>query len=623
MKRIISLLLVLTLLLSTVCLGDDLWNCPSCGAQGQNTNFCIMCGTKRPDNQSDVWTCPSCGFGGNTMKFCGECGAKRPEQAPDTWGCPYCGYAGNTNRFCESCGTPRQTGTAQVVEQPAARWQGLLENVNYSVYDDMIMFFDDGGCPSDDDFVNEVTRVIEDYMSRFDTEGKVLYVRSEQQQFESKETIKTACLSNGVKPAGSVNFGDYTFTSSLRENLLESKNEGGFPIYLLFDRNDEQTITLVVAGRVRSNPGLNGSVIGELSAGSTVKCYGLVNSKDGSGSWYEIDYYGKKGYIAASTTDAAKDRTTTTQGQSKATAKPTYTPTPRPTNTPTPKPTNTPTPRPTNTPVPNTAVPTNSPTATPTPKPTATATAKPTNAPTPKPTDAPAATPTAPSHVHTFVYTITDASTHSTVCAECGYIAKTATHEYIYVMVDKSYHSAQCKICGFVKDSNIRHSYKSEGSVYYSYSYHISYCVCGASTESSHNYKDGTPEKYDSKQHYSGYCVCGAKGKLTSHTFTGTDVYLDDAYHTKACVCGATKNYDHKFSIVTGEYIDTNYCYKACTCGAKTAVAHKTTAWSIAGDAGSHKLVCDNCGHEVGIEKHTWKTSFDGYSYCTGCGWRQ
>lgn len=491
MKPLISLILVLTLLLSTVCLGDDLWNCPSCGAQGQNTNFCIMCGTKRPDNQSDVWTCPSCGFGGNTMKFCGECGAKRPEQAPDTWGCPYCGYAGNTNRFCESCGTPRQTGTVQVVKQPAARWQGLLENVNYSVYDDMIMFFDDGNCPSDDDFVNEVTRVIEDYMSRFDTEGTVLYVRSEQQQFESKETIKTACLSNGVKPAGSINFGDYAFTSSLRENLLESKNEGSFPIYLLFDRNDEQTITLVVAGRVRSNPGLNASVIGELSAGSTVKCYGLVNSKDGSGSWYEIDYCGQKGYIAASTTDAMKDRTTTTQGQPKATA------------TPTPKPTSTPTLRPTNTPAP-----TNGQTAI--PRPTATA------------------EPTATPHVHNITWN-TDKTYHSAFCSICGYVGDQTKHTSAYQAINSQSHKQYCGTCGFIIKNTADHSYTS--GEYYSSTLCKQYCVCGQCLVTNHPTK---LKKVDSQYHEIVCKICGHSFGIEKHIYKNGGLIFE-------CSCGARK----------------------------------------------------------------------------------
>ena len=151
--------------------------------------------------------------------------------------------------------------------------------------------------------------------------------------------------------------------------------------------------------------------------------------------------------------------------------------------------------------------------------------------------------------------------------------------------------------------------------------------MCGAKKSEDHVY-DGPEVNYSNTQHTKA-CVCGATQKY-NHKYTGDVVYLDANSHTKACACGATQKYDHSYTIVAGEYIDTKSCYKACACGAKTAVAHKTTAWSIAGDSGSHKLVCDYCGRELGVEKHSYKSvksdvyPYDYmYSYCTKCGFRQ
>lgn len=51
------------------------WVCPQCGTENAG-NFCMNCGTKKPDDGK--WACPQCGTE-NTGNFCGNCGTKKPE----------------------------------------------------------------------------------------------------------------------------------------------------------------------------------------------------------------------------------------------------------------------------------------------------------------------------------------------------------------------------------------------------------------------------------------------------------------------------------------------------------------------------------------------------------------
>lgn len=76
MKRIVSCLIAAILCIACVaaCAEGEAWICPGCGAQN-NTNFCIKCGTKRPETIA----CPECGekYPVDTEAvFCGNCGTK-------------------------------------------------------------------------------------------------------------------------------------------------------------------------------------------------------------------------------------------------------------------------------------------------------------------------------------------------------------------------------------------------------------------------------------------------------------------------------------------------------------------------------------------------------------------
>ena len=81
------------------------WTC-SCGAAGNQGNFCSQCGSPKPAPAAAAgWTC-SCGATGNTGNFCSQCGSPKPAAAPAK--CPNCGYTpadGQLGKFCPECGT--------------------------------------------------------------------------------------------------------------------------------------------------------------------------------------------------------------------------------------------------------------------------------------------------------------------------------------------------------------------------------------------------------------------------------------------------------------------------------------------------------------------------------------
>ncbi len=78
MKKLMALACVIALLFcigcTSACAEGDGWICPECGKEN-TTNFCIKCGTKRPE----TIVCPDCGekYPADTeAAFCGNCGAK-------------------------------------------------------------------------------------------------------------------------------------------------------------------------------------------------------------------------------------------------------------------------------------------------------------------------------------------------------------------------------------------------------------------------------------------------------------------------------------------------------------------------------------------------------------------
>lgn len=74
MKRFFAFLCIAVMLLS--CSVALAWDCESCGATGNNGNFCPGCGKGRPVVlvQETDWHCSHCGAQGNTGAFCVSCG---------------------------------------------------------------------------------------------------------------------------------------------------------------------------------------------------------------------------------------------------------------------------------------------------------------------------------------------------------------------------------------------------------------------------------------------------------------------------------------------------------------------------------------------------------------------
>ena len=82
MKKLLSLMLVLAMLLGTVpALAED-WICASCGSTVSG-NFCNNCGAARPVDENAPWTCPTCGAEA-TGKFCSSCGTAKPGSVTGT-----------------------------------------------------------------------------------------------------------------------------------------------------------------------------------------------------------------------------------------------------------------------------------------------------------------------------------------------------------------------------------------------------------------------------------------------------------------------------------------------------------------------------------------------------------
>lgn len=75
MKRFISVLMILMLLLCSVSALAESWTCPNCGNDSQG-NFCMNCGSPKPE-ESTTWICPNCGQE-NEGNFCFNCGAQKP-----------------------------------------------------------------------------------------------------------------------------------------------------------------------------------------------------------------------------------------------------------------------------------------------------------------------------------------------------------------------------------------------------------------------------------------------------------------------------------------------------------------------------------------------------------------
>lgn len=78
MKKLVSLLIAVVMLLTIIPVLAEDWTCPSC-QNNASGNFCNNCGTAKPDDGK--WTCSVCGAEAS-RKFCSNCGTARETTAP-------------------------------------------------------------------------------------------------------------------------------------------------------------------------------------------------------------------------------------------------------------------------------------------------------------------------------------------------------------------------------------------------------------------------------------------------------------------------------------------------------------------------------------------------------------
>ena len=88
------------------------WTC-TCGQTGNTGNFCMECGSPRPQ-PVDSWIC-ECGAS-NKGKFCMECGKPKPAGIPQ-YKCDKCGWEpddpSKPPKFCPECADPFDDGDVQ------------------------------------------------------------------------------------------------------------------------------------------------------------------------------------------------------------------------------------------------------------------------------------------------------------------------------------------------------------------------------------------------------------------------------------------------------------------------------------------------------------------------------
>lgn len=178
MKKILSCILIIVMLMGTVCVADDVWTCPNCGRTDLTGKFCGSCGTTRPE---ETWTCPNCGLEGNTGNFCGYCAIKRPNEDDDgSWTCAACGQTGNLYRFCINCAAPRE----QVIEDI---WNGLIEDADYEYTEDrcpVLLRLDDA---HKEEYVTEFAHLIREFVDENCVDGKWAELAAGEEDAEAAE----------------------------------------------------------------------------------------------------------------------------------------------------------------------------------------------------------------------------------------------------------------------------------------------------------------------------------------------------------------------------------------------------------------------------------------------------
>ena len=513
MKRILSAVLIVVLLLSMNTFSENTWACSSCGREG------------------------------NRGTLCGGCGMHRPEEMPEdeTWTCPSCGKEGNTSKFCPDCAAPKQ-----VPVDPDA-WNGFLENVHYTVDENVLCLIK--GCEAEhlEEYIQGLTEVLEQLVEA-ETWEVCIYTQDllggeSFTEFVSKLDGRSAL--SEASAVGLLNPKEKTDSTTFLYEIRLAVVTNALPLYIYIivpeepkaEEPEKPTYTLntVKAANVRSGPGLSFNMLGSINAKQTVSAYELVASSDFSGNWYRIEYNGQVGYISVSTVESAGGAQPMVRPGS---ATPTVAPTPTRTSA-----SVTATPRPTLTPAP-----------TPTPKPGTTNSAE------PQPTHTPTST-AGTGCQHNLTWVSIGEQTHQQVCSKCSYVSQPSAHGLSYVSDGKYGHHPICTLCGFT-GAIVPQSHQSDKL---SFSDRGDTCLgvcaaCGYSVSASHVYNKCV--YVDANTHQRNCSMCGHTGDLATHNVSKTCIESQNVHVVECNMChyqmevyeGAHPNNQYSYA-VTGPHV--------------------------------------------------------------------
>ena len=352
MKRLMAAAFALIMLMvSFYVVAEDstVWKCPNCGREGNTKNFCPGCGSPRPEQQDDaLWDCPVCGFEGNPGKFCQECGSPKPVIDDGLWDCPTCGFQKNPGKFCQECGAKKPDSSSasgplnsQMLNQydASATWDDLIEGRDYIILGNTLVLITPMPIQFKQQYIERVDELIRELEADlgFKNPQMVIYDSTllnhydlyEPTTQENAERVNRTIQEQQLLKDFGYNHADYNDYASM---VTENSDDNVY-IYL-FDEpevpgavddadkssgvenipesvpNDNQTdasddgttaVTTFITSNVRSGPGSSYDLLGSVNAGTKLNSYRTVNSSDGTGQWYEIEYNGKKAYISTTT----------------------------------------------------------------------------------------------------------------------------------------------------------------------------------------------------------------------------------------------------------------------------------------------------------------------------------
>ncbi|MBN1924069.1 MAG: hypothetical protein JW791_04915 [Nanoarchaeota archaeon] len=81
----------------------NIWKCPNCKTENNNSKECKKCNFKPPLNFPDIWHCPNCNELNKSTKYCKNCDYPKNLKYPELWHCPKCSKLIKDSRICIYC----------------------------------------------------------------------------------------------------------------------------------------------------------------------------------------------------------------------------------------------------------------------------------------------------------------------------------------------------------------------------------------------------------------------------------------------------------------------------------------------------------------------------------------